>query len=151
LTPRALPLLYFSFSILGGASLAGSLSLPMGTVEQPGPGVFPLAVAVFILSLSIPALLLSLKTGAAHESVFPGGTDRRRVIAVACAVFFFVLFLKPLGYAPCCAVMMAAVLRLLGMRSWPKTVAAALVTAILSYYIFSSLLEVPLPRGSLFS
>ena len=151
---RALPLVFLSFILLGGAYLAASLSLSMGTVEQPGAGLFPVVVGVFILSLSFPGLLGSLKPGKAsqvRDSVFPRGKDLRRIISMVLAVLLYALFLPYLGYGICSAFLMAAVLRLLGMKNWSKTAAAAALTALVSYLIFVSLLDIPLPRGSLFA
>ena len=150
---RALPLVFLSFAILGGAALAGSLSLSMGTVEQPGAGLFPLLVGIFILSLSIPGLVGSLNSGRTpkpSQGVFPQGRDLRRVLAIALSILLFAVLLQPLGYGICSAFLMGAVLRLLGMRSWGKTAAIAVLTALASYFIFMSL-EIPLPRGGLFS
>jgi hypothetical protein len=150
---RAVPLTFLSFTILGGAYLVGSLSLSRGTVEQPGAGLFPALVGIFILSLSIPGLAASLKAGEAGNlapGVFPRGKDLQRVVAVVLSVLLFAVLLQPLGYGICSAFLMGAVLRLLGLRSWGKTAAAALLTALVSYFIFISL-EIPLPRGSLFS
>jgi putative tricarboxylic transport membrane protein len=151
---RALSITYLLFSILGVFYLAESLSLPMGTGEQPGAGFFPMLVGVLILCLSISAFLLSLKKQAPEverKPVFPRGQDRKRVIAVTSTIFFFVVFLKPLGYCICSAGLMGAILRLLGLRSWVRTVGIAVLAALLSYYIFALLLDVPLPRGSLIS
>jgi putative tricarboxylic transport membrane protein len=149
---RALPLIFLSFSLLGGAYLAGSLSLSMGTVEQPGAGLFPMLVGIFILFLSIPGLVGSLKSGETRklsQGVFPQGSDLRRVIAIALSVLLFAILLQPLGYGICSAFLMAAVLRLLGMRSWGKAAVIAILTAGISYFFFV-LLDIPLPRGSLF-
>jgi hypothetical protein len=125
----------------------------MGTVEQPGPGVFPMGVGIFILSLSLPGLVGSLNPGEAPKAgqgVFPRGKDLLRVLAIALSILLFAVFLQPLGYGVCSALLMGAVLRLLGMRSWGKTAAASVLTALASYLIFMSL-EIPLPRGDLFS
>jgi hypothetical protein len=151
--PRALPLTFLSFALLGGAYLAESLSLSRGTVEQPGAGLFPVLVGIFILSLSIPGLAASLKAGEdrdLHQGVFPRGKDLRRVVTIALSVLLFTVLLQPLGYGICSAFLMGAVFRLLGMRSWGKAAAAAILTALVSYFFFISL-EIPLPRGSLFS
>jgi putative tricarboxylic transport membrane protein len=150
---RALPLVFLSFILLGGAYLAGSLSLSRGTLEQPGAGLFPALVGMFILSLAIPGLVGSLKSGETQklgQRVFPQGKDFRRVGAVALSILGFAVLLQPLGYGVCSAFLMGAVLRLLGMRGWGKTAAAAILTALISYFFFLSL-EIPLPRGSLFS
>lgn len=142
------------FLVLGGAYLAGSFFLPMGTVAQPGAGFYPLLVGIALVSLSLPLLAQSLKTkeiGQKGEEAFPKGEDLHRVVAVALALIFFAVLLKPLGYGICSAALIIAVLRFLGLRSWVRTILIALLSMAISYYIFASVLDVPLPRGLLFS
>jgi putative tricarboxylic transport membrane protein len=149
---NALSLVFFSFTLLGGAYLAGSLSLSAGTIEQPGAGFFPRIVGVLILCLSIPGWVGSRRSSEEKKPavpVFPQGRDLQRVIAIASVVLLFVVLLQPLGYGVCSAFLMAAVLRLLGMRSWGKTILIAALTAGTSYFFFV-LLDIPLPRGSFF-
>lgn len=154
MTVRALPITSFCFLFLGAAYLAGSLELPRGSAAQPGAGLYPLLLSIFLVALSLAFLIRSLRK---HEATseegepFPKGKDRQRVMAVGLALFLFVLFLKPLGYGPCSAVLMGATLRLLGLASWGKIVLISILTAFLSYYLFASLLGVPLPGGIFFS
>jgi putative tricarboxylic transport membrane protein len=151
---RALPVTSFCFLFLGAAYLAGSLELPRGSAAQPGAGLYPLLLGVFLLTLSLTLLIRSLrknKTKPEEGEPFPEGKDRQRVMAVGIALFLFVLFLKPLGYGLCSAVLMGVILRLLGLASWGKIALISILTALLSYYLFASLLGVPLPGGIFFS
>ncbi len=150
---KPITLTFLAFTLLGGAYLAASLSLSGGTVEQPGAGFFPRIVGIFILCLSIPGWVRSLGSGGGSklaDRVLPQGRDLRRVVAIASAIFLFVILLQPAGYGLCSAFLMAAVLRLLGMRGWGQTILIAVLTAGVSYFFFS-LLDIPLPRGSIFS
>jgi hypothetical protein len=151
---RALPLVFLSFSLLGGLYLAGSLSLPLGTVEQPGAGVFPRIVGILIVCLGVPGWIGSLKSRNARQptegSAFPQGKDLQRLGAIAGTILLFVLFLPSLGYGLCSAFLMASVLRLLGLKNWGKISIIAILTAVCSSGLFA-LLDIPLPRGSLFS
>jgi hypothetical protein len=47
--------------------------------------------------------------------------------------------------------MMGIILPLLGLKGWIKIVVIPLLAAIISYFIFSNILGVPLPRGIIFS
>ncbi len=151
---RALPIVYFCFLVLGAAYLAGSFSLPMGSVDHPGAGFYPLLVGIALIFLSIPLLIQSLKTRGIRKKVeeaFPEGKDLHRVVAMVVALIFFAVLLKPLGYGVCSPVLMAAVLRFLGMRNWKKIVLISILSMAISYYLFAFILNVPLPRGLLFS
>ncbi|MBI5966545.1 MAG: tripartite tricarboxylate transporter TctB family protein [Deltaproteobacteria bacterium] len=150
----ALAVVSLCFLVLGGAYLVGSFFLPMGTMAHPGAGFYPLLVGIALICLSLPLLAQSLKTkemGQKGEEAFPKGEDLHRVVAVALALIFFAVFLKPLGYGICSAVLMIAVLRFLGMRNWKKTVLISILSMAISYYLFAFILDAPLPRGILFS
>ncbi len=151
---RALPITAVSFLLLGVAYLAGSLNLPLGTNVRPGAGLFPILVGVSLTVLSLLVFISSLKQKEAvptDQELFPEGRDRRRVAAVAVTLILFVVLLKPLGYVVSSALLMAATLRLLGVRRWGRIVLTSILTAAISYYLFDSLLGTPLPRGIFFS
>jgi putative tricarboxylic transport membrane protein len=143
---------YLSLFLLGTGYLIGSLDLPLGSMDMPGPGVFPLIVAVLMMGLSILNLLGSLwrgeKPGLEIERL-PQGKDRGRVLSVIAVLVAFVGLLSVLGYAACGAGLMLASLRILGMRSWIKIIIISAVTTAVSTYLFS-ILGVPFPRGNLF-
>ena len=148
----ALKITYAFFLVLGGAYLGGSFKLPLGTAKIPGAGLFPFVLGIILVALSSSLLLLSFRAKEIpREDAFPTGRDRQRVVAVALTLLFFAAFLKPLGFGVCSAVMMVAVLKLFGLRSWIKAIFISLVTIAISYYLFVIVLDIPLPRGILFS
>lgn len=151
---RALPIVFLCFLLLGTGYLIESVRLPMGTRGHPGSGFYPFLVGVALAALSLSLWLQSFKqkkTPGEEADAFPKGQDRKRVVAVASALILFAVFFKPLGYGIGSAALMVAVLRLLGLRSWAKTVMISILTMGISYYLFASILGVPLPRGALFS
>ncbi len=152
---RALPVTSFCFLFLGVAYLAGSLDLPMGSADRPGAGLYPFLLGIFLVSISLPLFLGSLRVRKPQkekeeEEPFPQGKDLQRVVAVSVTLTFFVVLLKPLGYGICSAVLMGSILRLLGLRSWIKIVLISIACSVISYYLFASILDVPLPRGIFF-
>ena len=151
---RPLLITSFCFLIVGTASLVGSLHLPMGSADRPGAGVYPFLVAIFLIALSLRLLIPSLKGKEAQEEreePFPQGKDLQRVVFLGLALTLFAILLRPLGYGIGSAVLMGATLRLLGMPSWKKIILISIVSAAISYYLFVYVLDVPLPRGILFS
>lgn len=150
---RALPIVSFCFLLLGAGYLIESLRLPMGTSSHPGSGFYPFLVGVALAALSVSLLIQSFKQRETPEEevdAFPKGPDFMRVVTVASSLLLFAVFFKPLGYGICSAALMVAVLRLLGCRSWAKAVMISILTTAISYYLFASILGVPLPRGVLF-
>ncbi len=151
---RALPITATCFLLLGIAYLAGSLKLPMGSAVKPGAGLFPLLVGISLVAFSLLLLIGSLKQKEPipqDQEPFPKGKDRQRVATVAITLILFVVLLKPLGYAVGSSLLMAATLRLLGLRSWGKIILISVLTAAVSFYLFDSLMGTPLPRGIFFS
>jgi putative tricarboxylic transport membrane protein len=151
---RALPIVSIGFLLLGIAYLFDNSRLPMGSAAKPGAGLFPLLVGVVLLGLSLALFFWSLKNKDISEKdqePFPVGKDRRRVLSVGAALALFVVLLKPLGYGLCGAALMAAILRFLGLRSWGRILLISLATAAISFFLFDTLLGVPLPRGFFFS
>jgi putative tricarboxylic transport membrane protein len=142
-----------AFLLLSVAYGIGSLLLPMGTLERPGPGFFPLIVALVMAALSSPLLwrfLCVKKPQPPGEHPFPRGPDLRRVLAMGGSLILFAVLLQPLGYGISSALLMGAVLRLLGMRHWGRIALSAVLTTAISYWLFAILLDVPLPTGVFF-
>jgi putative tricarboxylic transport membrane protein len=151
MTALPLRISYIFIFLLGTAYLVGSLQMPLGRMDMPGPGVFPLIVAVTMIGLSTVALLISFgparKSSQETES-FPRGKERRRIFAIIATIILFVSFLPFIGYGACSAGLMVASLRFLGMRNWIRILIISALTAAASAYLFS-ILGVPLPKGSI--
>jgi hypothetical protein len=150
---KAARISYVSFLGLGVVYLGGSLRLPLGTLEAPRSGLFPLLVAILLIAVSFTLLL---KGGGAAGSrpeefdPFPEGGDLRRVAAVALTLFLYAAGLRFLGYLVCTTGLMASVVRLLGMKNWGSVAATAVLTGLISWGLFVFALDVPLPRGEVF-
>ena len=144
---------YLFFLVIGILYLIGSLLLPIGTLATPKGGLFPLIVAIFLVAMSI-ALLVGFPKGTrgAVDAIeaFPKGQDRNRVLAVASALILYSVLLKPMGYLLSTVALMGVIVHLLGLRGWVRVALAAILTGVLSYYLFAFILEVPLPRGEVF-
>jgi len=63
--------------------------------------------------------------------------------AIVAATALFV----PLGFPVTAFVLMAALLRILGMKRWGAVLAISLGTALASYVLFDRWLQIPLPKG----
>jgi putative tricarboxylic transport membrane protein len=61
----------------------------------------------------------------------------------------FALALERLGFLLTTFLLMVLLLRAIESQRWPKVVAIALMTALISYAIFGWLLGIPLPAGVL--
>ena len=136
------------FLVASGAYLAASLSFPLGSVAKPGPGFFPVGVGVF-LCLAAAGLTGTLVRGPRAVAAGPGVPPdaRARVATTVLGLAGFCLLLPWLGYPVCAFLFVGLVLRRLGGGGWPGVVITAVLSALVSHYLFGVLLGVPLPRG----
>jgi hypothetical protein len=141
-----------SFLIFSGIYLAASLSLPLGKVGRPGPGMLPSGIGIILTFLSllhvIEVFFLEKNRGVQKEE---GGVLTRddvfRVTGVVSLLILYMIFFPILGYTFSTIFLVGAVLRLLGMHGWIRIVLISVVTSVCSYYLFSTFLDVPLPKG----
>lgn len=141
--PRAVALAFLAGSAL---YLVQATRLPLGSVEQPGAGLFPLLVGAFLLAASAAHLLQDLRRDP-RTPLLPPAETGRRVMGVVAALGAFCLLLPWLGYGVTALGLLLAILRLFGLARWGMTAAAALVATVASYYLFAVVLGVPLPAG----
>ena len=118
--------------------------LPFGTLAAPGPAYVPVLLAVILLVSGI--LIAALGRRAARLGA-AGWGEWRHTVAILGTCAFVALALDRLGYR---VTMVAACAFLIGVVERKHPVATTLVSVGLAagtYYLFDTLLRVPLPRG----
>ena len=121
-----------------------SRTLPLGTWRNPGPGYFPVLLAALLLILG--ALVWAMG-GPAPAVADVGWGEARHAVVILGVSAFICLGLERLGYR---LTMLAALLFLSWLVERKSLWAAAAFAVALSfgsYYLFDTLLRVPLPRG----
>ncbi len=121
-----------------------AFQLPFGTVSQPGPGFFPvlLAVVLFVLAAAI------MITARAPGPVIRFAREARDVAALAGALLVVAVFMDRLGFIVCATAAMLLLLRAVARLSWPASAALAAGGALVVFALFTTL-GVPLPKGLL--
>jgi putative tricarboxylic transport membrane protein len=123
-----------------------SRRLPLGTHHGPGPGYFPLLLAA---ALAVLALVVLVRGRAAAPLGSLDWGEAPQAVAVMATAAFAALALERLGYR---LTVLVALIFLLGAverrRLWVVGLVAG-VMALGSFWVFDSLLRVPLPRGPL--
>lgn len=117
---------------------------PVGTLAEPGPGLLPLALAVF---LGAVGLLIAVRGGDSdclRLAAWPE-LSRALVILAACAVA--AVALERLGYRLTVFALLVFFLGVVERRHWLATLAVAAGFSFLSYLVFATWLKVPLPLG----
>ena len=128
-----------------------SLQLTYYTKLGPGPGYFPFWVAVIVGVLGAAMVFTATvrETQARPADFLPSRAETVKLLAVVAMLLWTVVTLKPLGFRISIFVFFAVLLPVLGYRQPAKVVAIALAGSAGVFYIFNSLLGVPLPTGIL--
>lgn len=132
---------FAAFSVL---VLWESRKIPFGTMAEPGPGALPVLLAVAMLVCSI--------------IVFVGGhvgerltdirwTEWRHAVAILGASCFMALALERLGYRLTIFVALLALVSLVEKKGWIAGSVFAGGFSLGTYFLFNTLLRVPLPKG----
>ena len=141
--------------IFGGASLliavgylVEALGMPRGTSEHPGPGVWPLAVGVawIVISILVIAEAVVLRE-IGGEIELPTGRERRNVLIFLAVTIAFVVVLPVLGQYIAASLYAVAVVKLLSTVSWARAVAYGVLLGAGISFAFITLLQIRLPVG----
>jgi putative tricarboxylic transport membrane protein len=121
-----------------------SRALPLGTWRQPGPGYFPVLLAALLLVLGV--LVWAMGGGAANAADV-GWSEARHAAVILAVGAFVCLGLERAGYRLTMLVALLFLARIVERKSLVASAAFALALSFGSYYLFDTLLRVPLPRG----
>jgi len=137
--------------LFGALTTILSLGMEIGTFRTAGTGMFPLCLGILLMILSglfISKLLLQNgKIMVKRELAFeiPGAT--KQMIFFLGAMVLATLFFNRLGYLFISFLMMAALLRILGMKKWTLNILLSFMVAVACYFLFVQWLQIPLPKG----
>jgi putative tricarboxylic transport membrane protein len=127
------------------AYLAGSLSLKVGTLAQPGAGLFPAIIAFFLLVIAAFHAWRTFQTKREQEE-----GDRWAQLApvgIAAALIVYPILLKTLSFLLSTFLVLFVLFRLLRFKTTLTSFLTALVTTIFSFVIFAGFLGVVMPSG----
>jgi putative tricarboxylic transport membrane protein len=136
--------------LFGAVTAYFSLRMPVGTFRAAGSGLFPLGLGILLMGLSI---VLLIKAGAQRKPVAEKkpsdelSQSAKQVILFTSAIALAILLFKELGYPLMSFLLLLALLRILGVRSWAYSLSLSLLTATGAYFLFVLWLQIPLPKG----
>ena len=117
-----------------------ALSMPMGSVRLPGPGMMPLVLGS-LLALSTLVLLLTPDASAAEPALLG---NRPICITVVCLIGAGLL-LEPAGFVATAALFLFVMLWMASPLGWWRSAIAACVASYVTKLAFADLLGVTLP------
>jgi putative tricarboxylic transport membrane protein len=121
-----------------------SRTLPFGTIRDPGAGAVPVLLALTLLVCSVAVLLGG---AAAHPVATIPWTEWRHAVAILGACAFMALAFERLGYRLTILVTLLALVSLVEEKGWVVGTVFAVGFSLGSYYLFNTLLRVPMPQG----
>jgi hypothetical protein len=124
--------------------LLESRRLPLGSLRNPGPAYMPVVLAVVLLGFGA---LLVLLAGQAPALASLGWTEWRHAAAIFLVCVFAALALERLGFRVTIALSLAFLLGVVERKGFVLSAAVSLVFAAGAFFLFDTLLRVPLPRG----
>jgi len=122
------------------------LGLPLGTLHNPGPGYTPVVLSLILLGFGAAVAALG---GGAQGMRTVEWTEWRHAVAILGACAFAALALERIGFRLTMAVILAF---LVGVVERKPLLLTAVFTAVFSlgaFFLFDTMLRVPLPRGPL--
>jgi putative tricarboxylic transport membrane protein len=139
----------FGLSIvaLGVAYFTLALGLPMYTLSGPGPGVFPVGIAgILVLAGALAAWKPDVHSEPDDVNSSDRGTWWAPGVLFASLVIFCLLFQR-IGYVASGIFVVTAALRSFS-ASWLFSLAVSVVSVLVTYLVFVTLLGLQLPHGS---
>lgn len=128
-----------------------SLSLPLGDALGPGPGFFPLCLAILGIVLSATLIVQVTASGGAEFAapiLIPRGPALTRILAVIAGLAAAAALLEIAGFRLVALAFCALLLPVLGARNPIVIAVFAVVGSFGVFHVFYHWLKVPLPLGT---
>jgi putative tricarboxylic transport membrane protein len=139
-----------AFAALSLATLILSFEYPYKDKLGPGPGFFPLWMAIITGGLSIALFCQITFTKTApygSNRLLPNREGGRRILAVLAALVVCIFLLDPLGFRLSLFLFLLFLPPALGVRNWWATAVLAVAGSFGVFHAFYYWLKVPLPIG----
>jgi len=127
---------------LGVAGMGLSLGYGLGSLTEPGPGLWPFAVAVAVTALSVAQLAFGRRAEDTEQFTRSSALTGLGVLSLV----GLAALLPVIGFEVPSLVLMVVWLRFLGGESWRMTAVVSVVTVAVFYALFVLALSIPLPR-----
>jgi putative tricarboxylic transport membrane protein len=119
----------------------------LGTINSPGPGLFPFILGIIFLILAAVVLTeVLVKTGTRETEKDKKPANLLKVIAAFVVLFMYAFLVEFLGYVMVAFLALAFLLKIAGYKNIIKILGYSALTVLISYLIFTYL-GVILPPG----
>jgi hypothetical protein len=130
--------------LIGALALWEGLRFPLGTLARPGPAYMPALLSLVLVAFG---LVMALARDGGPRLATLDWSDTRHAAGILAVCVFIALTLERLGWRAAVAVALLALFGGLERRGIVFTLVLTAVIAVGSFYLFNTVLNVPLPRG----
>ena len=130
--------------LIGLITIEESRAFPLGSLHRPGPAYMPVLLAVLLIIFGVAVFVMGGKSPRVTDV---GWHEWRHAVAIFAACAFAALELERLGYRLSMAIVLAFLLLVVERKGVVTSVLVTVAMAWGSFYLFDTLLKVPLPRG----
>ena len=130
--------------LIGIVAIWESRAFPLGSLHRPGPAFMPVLLAALLILFSLAVAAMG---AAAGRLLDVGWAEWRHAAAIFGCCAFAAWGLDRLGYRLTMAVLLAVLFLALERLGAVTSLVLTLGMAWGSFYLFDTLLKVPLPRG----
>ncbi|KYH31033.1 tripartite tricarboxylate transporter TctB family protein [Neomoorella mulderi] len=143
----------FTLGVTGWGLLIAFMSyqLGIGSLQQPGGGLFPLLAGSLIFAFGALLLVDYLKTGfvrTSSEMMFEEG-GVQRFIGTLVSLVAWLVFMPWLGYIIVTFLVALALFKVMGLEGWLRPILLSLSVVLFFYVLFEVCFYIDLPRGIL--
>jgi hypothetical protein len=135
-----LPLLGLVISIV-------SIQYGLGTIQQPGAGVFTLFLGLLILIFGIIDIVFAEKKLGDDEPLFGDNNEVRKFLSLGFTLIIWIIGMPYLGYIIMIFVVTFLIAKIMELEGWFKPIILSIVTTSFIYLLFDLWLFIDLPRG----
>ena len=130
--------------LIGLVTIWESRVFPLGSLRRPGPAYMPVVVATLLIIFGVAVFVMG---GRARRLAELGWSEWRHAVAIFGACAFAAWGFEQLGYRLTIAAVVAFLLIVVERKGWALGLALTIAMAWGSFFLFDTLLRVPLPRG----
>ena len=125
-------------------------SLSIGTVADPGPGLFPLIMGVALSSLSLVILIKSTFEKSIERKTLDKlwtGLKWPKMFYTIGALLVYIIILDKIGFLLTTFFLLIFLMRVIEPQKWRLVIGLSILASVGSYVLFGRLLEMELPTG----
>ncbi|MFI5326994.1 MAG: tripartite tricarboxylate transporter TctB family protein [Candidatus Rokuibacteriota bacterium] len=130
--------------LIGLLTMWESRVFPLGSLHRPGPAYMPVVLAALLILFGAAVFAMDARVRRLTEVGWP---EWRHALAIFGACAFAAWGLERLGYRLTMAAVMAFLLLVVERKGWALGLTLTVAMAWGSFFVFDTLLRVPLPRG----